>query len=98
MKENWLDECKDMDTYKLYGELITANLYKLNNNINLETVTLNNYYDNNNSITILLDKRYLPSVNAKRFFKKYNKLKNTLEIVSKQLSFFFKINSAAPMT
>lgn len=79
-----LEECKDMDKYKLYGELITANLYKLNNNINLETVTLNNYYDNNNSITILLDKRYSPSINAKRFFKKYNKLKNALEIVSKQ--------------
>lgn len=79
-----LEECKNMDTYKLYGELITANLYKLNNNINLESVTLNNYYDNNNSITILLDKRYSPSVNAKRFFKKYNKLKNTLEIVTTQ--------------
>lgn len=79
-----LEECKNMDKYKLYGELITANLYKLNNNINLETVTLNNYYDNNNSITILLDKRYSPSVNAKRFFKKYNKLKNTLEIVTTQ--------------
>ena len=79
-----LEECKNMDKYKLYGELITANLYKLNNNINLESVTLNNYYDNNNSITILLDKRYSPSVNAKRFFKKYNKLKNTLEIVTTQ--------------
>ena len=37
-----------------------------------------------NLIKIQLDKKYLPSVNAKRFYKKYNKLKNTLEIVGIQ--------------
>ena len=79
-----LEECNDMDKYKLYGELLTANLYKINNNINIETITLENYYDNNTSIEIKLDKRYSPSVNAKKFYKKYNKLKNTLEIVSIQ--------------
>lgn len=79
-----LKECTNMDKYKLYGELLTANLYKINNNINIESIALENYYDNNNLIEIKLDKRYSPSVNAKRFFKKYNKLKNTLEIVSKQ--------------
>lgn len=79
-----LKECNDMDKYKLYGELLTANLYKINNNINIETISLENYYDNNKIIEIKLDKRYSPSINAKRFFKKYNKLKNTLEIVSKQ--------------
>ena len=65
-----LNECNDMDKYKLYGELITTNLYKLNNNINIEAVTLDNYYDNNSPIEIKLDKRYSPSVNAKRFFTK----------------------------
>ncbi len=78
-----LEECTHMEKYKLYGELITANLYKIENK-NLEVVTLENYYDNNNLITIPLDKKYLPSINAKRFFKKYSKLKNTLEIVTKQ--------------
>lgn len=78
-----LKECENMDIYKLYGELITANLYKIENK-NLESVTLENYYENSTPITIKLDKRYLPSINAKRFFKKYNKLKNTLEIVTIQ--------------
>ena len=31
-----------------------------------------------------MDSKYLPSLNAKRYFKKYNKLKNALEIVSEQ--------------
>ena len=78
-----LDECKNMDIYKLYGELITSNLYKIKQN-NSESITLENYYDNNNLIKIPLDKKYLPSINAQKYFKKYNKLKNTLEIVSKQ--------------
>ena len=78
-----LKECDHMDTYKLYGELITANLYRIKNE-NTDTVSLENYYDNNKMITIPLDKRYSPSHNAKLFFKKYNKLKNALLIVGEQ--------------
>lgn len=78
-----LKECDNMDTYRLYGELITANLYRIPNK-NLKEVELENYYDNNKKIIIPLDERYVPSINAKRYFKKYNKLKNALEIVSIQ--------------
>ena len=78
-----LEECEYMDKYKLYGELITANLYRFKNE-NLECISLENYYDNNNVIDIPLDNRYNLSINAKKFFKKYNKLKNTLEIVGIQ--------------
>ena len=78
-----LKECEDMDTYRIYGELITANLYRIPNR-NLPEIELENYYDNNNKITIKLDNRFLPSINAKRFFKKYSKLKNALAIVSEQ--------------
>ena len=78
-----LKECDHMDTYKLYGELITANLYRIKNE-NTDTVSLENYYNNNKIITIPLDKRYSPSHNAKLFFKKYAKLKNALLIVGEQ--------------
>lgn len=79
-----LKECENMDTYRIYGELITSNLYRINNNINVDYIEIENYYDNNNLIKIPLDKSISPSYNAKKYFKKYNKLKNTLEIVSKQ--------------
>lgn len=79
-----LKECDSMDKYRIYGELITSNLYKLDSNQNAESVVLENYYDNNNEITIPLDKTISISYNAKKFFKKYHKLKNTLEIVSVQ--------------
>lgn len=78
-----LEDCSDMDKFKLYGELITANLYKIKNE-NVSQIELENYYDNNDIITIKLDPAYTPAINAKRFFKKYNKLKNALEIVGIQ--------------
>ncbi len=78
-----LSECEDMDQYKLYGELITANLYKYNGQ-NSSSISVENYYDNNNLINIPLDKKYTVNTNAKHYFKKYNKLKNALKIVSIQ--------------
>ena len=78
-----LKECDNMETYRLYGELITSNLYRIPNK-NVDKLELENYYDNNKIITIPLDSKYLPSVNAKRFFKKYHKLKNALEVVTIQ--------------
>ena len=81
--DNKLIECKDMDKFRLYGELITANLYCIPGR-NASSVDVHNYYDNNNLITIPLDPKYLPSYNAKKYFKKYNKLKNALSIVNIQ--------------
>lgn len=81
--DNKLDECKNMDKFRLYGELITSNLYKIPNR-NLDSITLENYYNNDETITIPLDQKYLPSYNAKRYFKKYSKLKNALEVVNIQ--------------
>ena len=78
-----LKECENMDTYKLYGELLTSNLYNLGKD-NIESVSIPNYYDNYNLLTIPLDKRFSPSDNAKNYFKKYRKLKNALEIVGIQ--------------
>ena len=78
-----LKECENMDKYRIYGELITANLYKIPNK-NVKSIELENYYDNNNLITIPLDDKYTPSINSKRFFKKYSKLKNASIIVGKQ--------------
>ena len=78
-----LEECRNMDKYKLYGELLTSNLYRIPN-YNISSIKLENYYDNNNLIEIPLDKSISPQYNANRFYKKYSKLKNALEIVGKQ--------------
>lgn len=78
-----LRDCEKMDIYKLYGELITSNLYKIAS-YNQKSITLENYYNNNEPIEIKLDSSISPSANAKTFFKKYRKLQNSLSIVGKQ--------------
>lgn len=79
---NKLKECENKDLYKLYGELITANLYKFSKDNNFDKVELENYYENNTILTIPLDNTISIANNAKKYFKKYNKLKNALEIVT----------------
>ncbi len=79
--------CNDMEKYKLYGELLISNIYKfadLNMNSPITEVVLENYYDNNNLIHIPIDQNKSISKNADKYFKKYNKLKNTLEVTKVQ--------------
>ena len=76
-----LKDCESSEKYRLYGELITANLYKLN--ANASSFECENYY-NNNKIVIPLDETISPSQNAKKYFKKYKKLQNTFSIVQSQ--------------
>ena len=81
--ENKLQDCTKMDTYRLYGELLTSNLYRLPDE-HSTAITLENYYENNVLITIPLQEKLSPANNAKFYYKKYRKLKNALEIVTKQ--------------
>ncbi len=80
--EEKLKECAHLEEYKLYGELITSHLYEISDT-HLETITLHNYYTNS-PIHIPLDIALSPADNAKKYFKKYHKLKNTIEIVQEQ--------------
>lgn len=78
-----LKECEDKDKFQLYGELITANMYQYKE-FTTDSIEVQNYYDNNNTVKIPVNPNLSPSVNAKNYYKKYNKLKNALEIVNKQ--------------
>lgn len=77
-----LKESANRDKYKIYGELITANLYKIQKG---DTVlTAENYYEENSpSVEIPLDSTKTPPQNAARYFNKYKKAKNT-EINAKE--------------
>ena len=78
-----ISECKDAEKFKLYGELITSNLYRIDD-YNQKSITLENYYNNNSPLTIPLDESVSPSANAKKFFKRYKKLKTAKEFVDSQ--------------
>lgn len=70
-----LMKAENSDRYKLYGEILTANLHLVK--AGDSKVTLTNYYDGE-PITIPLDKRYHPSKNAQNYFKKYSKAKTAV--------------------
>lgn len=81
--ESKLNECKNMDIYRIYGELLNSNLYKISD-LRSNFVELENYYENNNLIKIPLDISVSVKKNAEKYFKKYKKLKNASQIVLAQ--------------
>lgn len=81
--EQKLAECRDLETLKLKGELIYANIYAVQRGAKqFEAV---NYYDpDGGKIIIALDAQLTPAENAQRYFKRYEKLKRTKESVTAQ--------------
>lgn len=73
---------KDSEKYRLYGELITANIHLIKTGDKEAHVT--NYYDGE-QISIPLDVRYAPAKNAQIYFKKYSKSKTALVEKQRQL-------------
>ena len=72
------------ETYKLWGELITANIYNIPKGA--KEVQLVNYYDEDGAtVTIPIDPKKSPAQNAQIYFKKYNKAKNAIDMVGKQI-------------
>ncbi|MEG1529515.1 MAG: NFACT family protein [Clostridia bacterium] len=69
-------DCENMDKYKLFGELIVSNIYKIKRGD--KKLSCLNYYDNT-EIEIPLDERLSPSKNSAANYNKYNKLKRTKE-------------------
>ncbi|MDT0123797.1 NFACT RNA binding domain-containing protein [Paenibacillus sp. RRE4] len=77
-------EADDADKYRLWGELLFASLHLVNKGD--KNVQLTNFYDEDQSnITIQLDPLLTPSDNAQRYFKRYNKYKNSLAVIHEQL-------------
>ncbi len=71
-----LEEEPNLEKYKQYGELINCNMYRME--IGLENIEVENFYDDNKPVKIPLQKNLTPSRNSALYFKKYNKLKNSL--------------------
>lgn len=79
-----LTQAANKEKYKIYGDLLTANIYKIK--FGMKNVTVENYYsDNCELIEIKLDETKSPSQNAQRYYKKYNKLKTAELFATEQI-------------
>jgi len=84
--EKELKECETKEKFRILGDLITANIYRLEKG--QEKYSAENYYDEENPgkiIEITADKNLTPAQNAQRFYKRYNKLKSAEYHLAKQI-------------
>ena len=71
-----LYRAENSEKYRLYGELLTANLHLVKPGTSSVTVT--SYYDGS-EVKIPLDPKYPPSKNAQMYYKKYGKAKTAVK-------------------
>lgn len=67
------------DQYRLQGELLNAFAHQVASGS--QEVTLANYYNDNQPLTISLDPRLSATDNAQKYFKKYQKYRDALKYV-----------------
>lgn len=89
------ESAKDKETQQLYGELITANIYRIKQGD--ESVTALNYYTGE-EVNIPLNPTKSPSVNAQYYYKQYNRLKtreheldHQLQLTKENIDYFSNI-------
>ncbi|MFI3168416.1 MAG: NFACT RNA binding domain-containing protein [Faecalibacterium sp.] len=72
------------DTLRLYGELLSANLYLAQKG--MKSITVQNWYEDGKEVAIPLDLRYSPSHNAQNYFKSYKKKQTAVRMLGELLS------------
>ncbi len=72
-RKNDLKKCEDREKYRIYGELIKANIYAIGRGDSVARVV--NYYDPDGAtVSIPLNVTLSPADNAQKYFKEYKKL------------------------
>ncbi|HZK34410.1 MAG TPA: NFACT RNA binding domain-containing protein, partial [Bacillota bacterium] len=77
-----LESAKSGDKYRLYGELVTANIHSISSG--MESISVINYYDpSNEMIDIPLDPAKSPAQNAQKYFKLASKANTVISKMGK---------------
>lgn len=71
-----LNRAQNSEKYRLYGELLTANLHLVK--AGADKVKVISYYDGS-EVEIPLDPRFSPAKNAQNYYKKYGKSKTAIK-------------------
>ena len=80
-----LEHCAERDTMRMYGDLINANLYRLEKGVS--HAELENFYEESQpTVTIKLDPALTPSQNAQKYYKAYHKARTAEEMLTVQIS------------
>ncbi|MBQ9941344.1 MAG: NFACT family protein [Clostridia bacterium] len=84
IQQSEIADCDDMERMKLYGDLITQNIYRIKRG-DKEAECIN-YFENDCPQTVIpLDIQLSPSQNAQKYYKQYNKKKSAKSVLAGQL-------------
>lgn len=78
-----LAQCTDREPLRIMGDLLQANLYRIEKGAN--SVTVENYYDNNSPITIPLNPALTATQNSQKYYKNYRKAKTAEQVLKVQI-------------
>ena len=79
-----LKKCADREQLRIKGDLLQANLYRVERGAS--AVTVENFYAEDNApMTIRLNPTISPAMNAQRFYKEYNKAKTRETMLTEQI-------------
>lgn len=78
-RQEELAESQDSEKYKIYGELLTANLWQLEKG--MKSVKVLNYYTNE-EIVIPLDSKLNGNQNAQKYYKEYKKRQTAVKMLT----------------
>lgn len=85
LREKELERCKDGEKYRIYGELLKANLYLVERGMPYAQVQ--NYYDPElKEVRIPLNTALSPAQNAQRYFKEYKKSCNAASVLGELIA------------
>ena len=80
-----LKKSVDREGLRIRGDLLTANLYRVERGA--KSVTVTNFYDENEGeLTIALDMRLSPQQNAQKYYNDYAKAKNAEQALTEQIA------------
>ena len=78
-----LADCKNREEFRVIGDLLSANLYRMEKGMN--EITVENYLTGENQ-TIKLDVRLTPSQNAQKYYAEYKKLDTAEKMLTKLIA------------
>ena len=83
-REKTLSDSENAEEFRRDGELLTTFMAQVPRGA--ESIELQNYYEDNASITIKLNPALTPNQNAQKYFQKYQKLKNAVKLIYDQIA------------
>lgn len=103
LQEEAIAESQKGGEYKIWGELLTANLYRVQKG--QESVEVDNFYEPGKTVIIPLNTQHNPAQNAQDYFRKYNKAKSTFrsatyqkELAQKEVAYLESVQHSITQT